>query len=94
MSHSGSSNYPLPITGPTSASTLSDSRLFEQNLVEAGSRNTAKSVRSSSLTGQSKESLEVYSVRAHQRRNKIRSPSQRRDTNVNAINNNYDHNQV
>ena len=93
MSHSGSPEYPLPLTGPTTTSLRSKSKLTHvQNTIEHqtnGTRNSSKSTKSSSSKDGLKESLEIYSVHNHQR-HKIKSPSPVSTEKKNRINNNYD----
>ena len=97
MSQSGSSDYPLPLTGPTTTSLLSSSPLtVVQRVVEHQQRDinsSSKSVCSSSLKEiESKESLEIYSVHTHQR-HKRKSPSNEINDKT-FSNNNYDFNKV
>ena len=93
MSHSGSPEYPLPLTRPTTTSLLSTSKLTHlQHTIEhqtIGGRDSSKSTHTSSSKDGLKESLEIYSVHNHQR-HKIKQPSPVSAEKKNRINNNYD----
>jgi hypothetical protein len=97
MSHSGSSEYPLPLTGPSSTSVLSNSQAeqLEHQRVSIDSRgvnSSTKSAISSSSKDSERKSIKIYSVKAH-KDNKRRSL--RQDVNEkNRINNNHNIEQV
>ena len=97
MSHSGSSEYPLPLTGASSTSVLSNSQVkqLEHQRVSNNSRgvnSSTKSAISSSSKDSVRESIKIYSVKAH-KDNKRRSL--RQDvTEKNRINNNHNIEQV
>ena len=96
MSHSGSSEYPLPLTGPISKSELSSSGLATQyqNTIEYGNGgvNSSTSRRVPTSSSQDEfidESLKIYSVKTHQRRKQITSPvGDKTETNLSNVNNN------
>ena len=91
MSHSGSSEYPIPLTGPTSTSVLSSSQLTHaQHTIQrrnSGIKSSTKSILSSLSKDGLKDSLEIYSVHTHQRRKKHSSSADA--NNKSTINNNY-----
>ena len=91
MSHSGSSEYPLPLSRPTTTSLPLSSKLANvQNSVEhqsTGVKNPSKSAGSSLSKDTSQESLEIYSVHNHQRHK--RQPPSANTSEKNLINNNY-----
>ena len=96
MSHSGSSEYPLPLTGPSSTSVLSNSQEehLEHQRVSSDSRGvrSTKSAISSSSKDSVSESIRIYSVQAH-KDNKRRSLRQNVNE-KNRINNNHNIEQV
>ena len=92
MSQTGSSEYPLPLTGPIRKSEYSSSGVKPhlQNSIEYnnGVVNSSKSRRLP--TSSSQDSLRIYSVKTHQRHKKpiIASAGDKTDTSINNINNN------
>ena len=86
MSHSGSAEYPLPLTGTTSLLSRSSIQHTPEHQ-KTINRSSAKSVLSSVSQDSLKQSLKIYSVHTHQRK-KRRSPSPK-ITDKGHLNNNY-----
>ena len=94
MSHSGSSEYPLPLTGPSSTSVLSNSQVEQQRVFNdsRGVNSSTKSVTSSSSKDSVRESIKIYSVQAH--KDHKRRSSRQNVNEKNRINNNHNIEQV
>ena len=95
MSHSGSSEYPLPLTGPSSTSILSNSQAeqLEHQRVSIDSRgvnSSTKSAISSSSKDSVRESIKIYSVKKDHKRRSLRQDVNEK----NRINNNHNIEQV
>ena len=96
MSQSGSSEYPLPLTGPIPKPEFSNSGLvsYVQNSIESDNVgvNSSTSRRVPTSSSQDEfidESLKIYSVKTHQRRKQITSPvGDKTETNLSNVNNN------
>ena len=92
MSHSGSSEYPLPLTGPIPKSEFSSTSIQPhlQNSIEFnnGAVNSSTSRRLPSSSSQN--SLKIYSVKTHQRHKQpILAPTgDTTETSLSNINNN------
>ena len=94
MSHSGSSEYPLPLTGPSSTSVLSNSQVEQQRVFNdsRGVNSSTKSAISSSSKDSVRESIKIYSVQAH--KDHKRRSSRQNVNEKNRINNNHNIEQV
>ena len=95
MSHSGSSEYPLPLTGPISSEFSSSGLPTQyQNSIEYGNSgvnsSASKRVPTSSSQEELNESLKIYSVKTHQRHKQpITSPlGNKTEINLSNVNNN------
>ena len=92
MSQTGSSEYPLPLTGPIRKSEFSSSGVEThlQNAIEYdnGVVNSSKSRRLP--TSSSQDSLRIYSVKTHQRHKQpiLASAVDKTECSINNINNN------
>ena len=94
MSHSGSSEYPLPLTGPSSTSVLSNSQVEQQRVFNdsRGVNSSTKSATSYSSKDSVRESIKIYSVQAH--KDHKRRSSRQNVNEKNRINNNHNIEQV
>ena len=92
MSHSGSSEYPLPLTGPIPKPDFSSTSIQPhlQNSIEFkhGAVNSSTSRRIP--TSSSQNSLKIYSVKTHQRHKPpvLASTGEKTETGLSNINNN------
>ena len=92
MSHSGSSEYPLPLTGPIPKPEFSSTSIQPhlQNSIEFNHGAVNSSTSRRLPTSSSQNSLKIYSVKTHQRHKKpsLASTGDNTETSLSNINNN------
>ena len=92
MSHSGSSEYPLPLTGPIPKSEFSSTSIQPhlQNSIEFNHGAVNSSTSRRLPTSSSQNSLKIYSVKTHQRHKQpvLASAGDKTETGLSNINNN------